>query len=378
MMGMPWGPQPTQAPTGGPSVFAIGPWGTTSGPGHRADGPGDHRMMVVDSGPGREWGSPDVFVWGGGPRRDSGPPGGWGGDRPAPSGSSSNAPSGQDSPPAQDGAPTAPPPEGAPPVHDGPPPASNTPALPPPSPGNGAPPASSPGGGDRPSSVGGPPPRPVVPTADVLGGSVSVARDEAAPAVAVAIPVMAGAGGGAAATAGAALGVVVAASFGGAAGIRDGRPVFDGGAGPMVADLAAPAPGVRPVEAGRPDLVPSGKIHGGGPEQVEVASSTRGIAPHEVPSPQRSDLLTDLVTFDRTSLEHAIDRFLERSEDLGAGLSRLGEPSYLLAGVFAAAAAVAIARTIPGISARSAAGRGALAAVDSVETFEGFSGLSGP
>ena len=38
-----------------------------------------------------------------------------------------------------------------------------------------------------------------------------------------------------------------------------------------------------------------------------------------VPSPERSDLMTDFVPFGRVAVEQAFDRFLDQLEDLGAG-----------------------------------------------------------
>jgi hypothetical protein len=98
----------------------------------------------------------------------------------------------------------------------------------------------------------------------------------------------------------------------------------------------------------------------------------------EVPSPQRSDLLTDLILLDRTSLEHAIDRFLEQSEALGAGLSRLGGPSYLLTGATAAAVALAASKAIPRLLARSPDDEAVLAGAGAGDYLDGFPGPAGP
>jgi len=57
----------------------------------------------------------------------------------------------------------------------------------------------------------------------------------------------------------------------------------------------------------------------------------------KMPLPRFSDLLTEFLPFDRSSLENAIDRFLDRFEGLGAGLTDLREPTNLVPAVAATA-----------------------------------------
>ena len=63
---------------------------------------------------------------------------------------------------------------------------------------------------------------------------------------------------------------------------------------------------------------------GGGSENIEAGA---GAAPR--PSLQYADLLTEFLPFDRATLEHAIDTFLEPLEDLGSEWAS-GSPSTSL------------------------------------------------
>jgi hypothetical protein len=75
-----------------------------------------------------------------------------------------------------------------------------------------------------------------------------------------------------------------------------------------------------------------------------------------MPSPRNSDLLTDFLPFDRSSLEEAIDRFLDSFEGLGAELAEW--PS--LAGLVPAATAIVLASLASTAARRGGpAGRGA-------------------
>jgi hypothetical protein len=115
-----------------------------------------------------------------------------------------------------------------------------------------------------------------------------------------------------------------------------GQGSFDfipGGQGRMINDAGATR-GVPPWEwSSRPEGrsssgVPLGPIRGAGviprgagrPEIVPPSDEGAG-ADRDVPDPQRADLLSHFLPFDRSALEDALDRFLDSSAGLGAAMS---------------------------------------------------------
>jgi hypothetical protein len=83
---------------------------------------------------------------------------------------------------------------------------------------------------------------------------------------------------------------------------------------------------------------------GAGESGVLAEASATGAASGGVtPLPQYSDLLVEFLPFDRSTLENAIDRFLNRFENLGAELTELSEPSGAVPVVVATALAAVAA-----------------------------------
>jgi hypothetical protein len=143
--------------------------------------------------------------------------------------------------------------------------------------------------------------------------------------------------------------VINAAPSGAGGSGRDGRPLFDGQGGVVLALNLSGA------------LASSGS-DGGGPQAhlpgSGIASPLQGS--HESPGaaasersgglggqlPRRSDLLTDFKPYDRASLEQAIDRFLDRFDDFADELSRSKGPSDLLTEIMAVAVALTAAKVV--------------------------------
>jgi hypothetical protein len=63
-------------------------------------------------------------------------------------------------------------------------------------------------------------------------------------------------------------------------------------------------------------------------------------------APGRADLLTDFAPFDRSSLEYAIDRLLDKFEGAGRGLSSPEGVSDLMTGVMAVAVALTASKVV--------------------------------
>jgi hypothetical protein len=125
-------------------------------------------------------------------------------------------------------------------------------------------------------------------------------------------------------------------------------------------------------------------LHGSEPgtrsETESIAVETDdGAGSEEVPSPRYSDLLTEFLPFDRSSLENAIDRFLVQVESLGADLADLGEPTSLLPTLTAAALTVLASEVV--LRRRRAREEArdvpAEAAEDELTRFAGFPNLWG-
>jgi hypothetical protein len=212
-----------------------------------------------------------------------------------------------------------------------------------------------------------------------LDGIVAAARDETAPLVAAAVPINSGALNGTAALSGPNGNVIALGSLGGSTVSQDGRAVFDGALGSPVSDLAVTIPGRQAAEASPSEHVPFGLArtsvpNSGEDESFEELPSSR----HDRLSPQRSDLLTDLRLFDRTSLEHAIDEFLQQSESLEARLSWMSAPAYLLTEIVGVAFAVTGAKVVIKMLGRSAHEDAASTRTDDDDSFDRFSGFLGP
>ena len=92
-----------------------------------------------------------------------------------------------------------------------------------------------------------------------------------------------------------------------------------------------------------------------------------------VPSPQRSDIMTDFMPFDRTAMGHSIDRFLEQLEDLGADLSWLQGPRDLVVQLVSVAVALTAWKLVPKFLGRHPDNE--LADVDDATSLDGISGL---
>jgi hypothetical protein len=217
-------------------------------------------------------------------------------------------------------------------------------------------------------------------------GPAATAKDQATSPEAVAIVINAGAAVGIAAGGGAPLGNAIGIAAAGAsrvgtAGIRHGGPVFVGNPGGRSAsDRAGAISGSRSDE-GRPfDLVPLfAGIHRDEMQPMADTLSVGGATGFvEVPPPRRSDLLTDFIPFDRTSLEHAIDRFLDRFEDLGAELTRSPGPTILFTEVMAVAVALLASKVTLGLLGRSRDDEADWAGADAGANLAGFSGLPDP
>jgi hypothetical protein len=123
----------------------------------------------------------------------------------------------------------------------------------------------------------------------------------------------------------------------------DGRAVFDGGGGTVVAlgSSGASSPG-RWVGPQGP--LPSTELPGRGSERGASRLTGDSTAGQEAPAPRRADLLTDFLPYDRAALEQAIDRFLARCDDLGATLSGRDGPPDLLTEIMAVAVAFTAAK----------------------------------
>jgi hypothetical protein len=152
---------------------------------------------------------------------------------------------------------------------------------------------------------------------------------------------------------------------------------------PVIADLARSSIGSRAIEGSPSDLIPfaginrsgepsdAGKMLGeGAGEQVQVAI--------QVAARRRADLLTDFIPFDRGALEHAIDGFLARFDDLGMGLTRLGGTTDLVTEVLAVTVALAASTLALQLLERSTEDEAALAGADVGANFEGYPGMPDP
>src|SRR5512135_1184186 len=139
------------------------------------------------------------------------------------------------------------------------------------------------------------------------------------------------------------------------------------------------SPGVGRTKAVRSIPSPFAGIHRDGMQPTAETLSVGGATGLvEVPSPRRSDLLTDFLPFDRTSLEHAIDRFLDRFEDLGAELSRSPGPTILFTEAMAVAVALLASKVALGLLGRSPDDEADWAGADAGANLAGFSGLPDP
>jgi hypothetical protein len=145
-------------------------------------------------------------------------------------------------------------------------------------------------------------------------------------------------------------------------------------------------PSVRSTFGGRADgevrldPFPAGPIPG---DVSESDPDGRAAGRLEVPSPQRSDLLTDFSPLDRTSLESAIDRFLRPFEGLGAGRSGPPGSEELVTDLVVLAVALSASKVALRSLGRHAEDRavadGAGADVDvDVDDFSGMAGPWGP
>ena len=232
------------------------------------------------------------------------------------------------------------------------------------------------------------PTRPPASTGETPGGQVAAVGSGANALKVIAIPAGAVAAAGAAAVdvASPGMGISIAPSLAGLTGlastvsVRDGRPVFDGVVeGPIASDPSGAIPEGSSAAIDPLDLAPSVVVQGADSRAGAGESSQEGEAGRlDVPSPQKSNLLTDFKPFGRSSLEHAIDRFLHRFEDLGPGLSGFGRPSYLLAEVLAVTVAVLASEVVIGVLGRPSGDEAAAAEADVAVRTDGFAGLSDP
>ena len=71
--------------------------------------------------------------------------------------------------------------------------------------------------------------------------------------------------------------------------------------------------------------------------ETESLDMETGAGDVEMPSLRYSDLLTEFLPFDRSFVENAIDRFLDRFESLGGELTDLRETTNLVPAVAATA-----------------------------------------
>jgi hypothetical protein len=123
-------------------------------------------------------------------------------------------------------------------------------------------------------------------------------------------------------------------------------PIFEG-----VAEGLTPQDLDRAIERGQApqatplDLIPSDAFpRNGSPGGVGGALGDGDTGVAAVASQRRANLLTDFIPFDGNSLESAIDRYLARFEDLGAGLSRFRPMSDLVVELMAVAVTLAASR----------------------------------
>jgi hypothetical protein len=163
--------------------------------------------------------------------------------------------------------------------------------------------------------------------------------------------------------------------------VSGGQAVFDGNGGVRLAmDRNLAVSGGRLAEPYSGDRAPGAGAKGDGPA---AATGGRGLARDasvaalEVPAPQRSDLITEFVPFDRAAVEQAIDRFFQQFEDLGAGLAPLQGPTDVLVELLAVAMALTAWKVVPKMLGRSQEDEAELVAVDVVTSLDGISGLPG-
>jgi hypothetical protein len=128
---------------------------------------------------------------------------------------------------------------------------------------------------------------------------------------------------------------------------RDGRAVFDGSGGILLAmNLSGALSWDASAGVGPRVPLPSGSTRTplrGGPARwtISAANLPAGIGAQ---SPRRSDLLTDFKPYDRGSLEQAIDRFLARFDDFAGELSGSEGSTGLLTEIMAVAVALTAAK----------------------------------
>jgi hypothetical protein len=139
---------------------------------------------------------------------------------------------------------------------------------------------------------------------------------------------------------------ITTAATGLTAGNTDGRAVFDGNS-----ELALATPlsgGIAPSRswgAGPLAAVPIAGLRGTRHLGRSLGSnSDPGAAGLGVLSSRPSDLLTDFKPFEKGSLEAAIDRFLDKFDDLGTEMTRLRGPTDLLTEIMAVAVALTAAK----------------------------------
>jgi hypothetical protein len=192
-------------------------------------------------------------------------------------------------------------------------------------------------------------------------------------------PGLAGSGHGSGPGGGSDLALALAA---GARDAQDGRPLFDGNMGSV---LAAPGRGsahdgslpgeVRPRDRGEVPGNPEGGA-GRGPGGLETSDAADPLE-LEVPSPQRSSLLTNFGAFDRASLERAIDQFLRQFDVLGSDSGPHQGPSDVLVELLAVAVALTAWKMIPRMLGSSRKDEAGLEGVDVASSLDGLSGLPG-
>jgi len=172
--------------------------------------------------------------------------------------------------------------------------------------------------------------------------------------------------------------VVGSSSLGGSVRLPYRWPILSGtveGLGPR--DLShgtypADSPGVNGLDlASATGITPKGRPAGPG-EGAGVD------AEGPVPSPRRADLLTELLPYDGRVLESAIDRYLARIDDVGAGLPRFRSTSDLLVELMAVAVSLAASRLAVELFGRSTDDESDLAFAGSGTGFAADSGLNDP
>ena len=133
-------------------------------------------------------------------------------------------------------------------------------------------------------------------------------------------------------------------------------------------------PGSDHLRVAPPAVISSIVALSDGARHDEVAVPTLD----EVQGSRRAELLTNFVPFDGRSLDVAIEQYLARMDDLGAGLSRFRGMSDLIAEVMATAVALAASKVAYEMYARSRDDEVALAVAPAGLVFDADSGLLDP